>query len=183
MMSKRAVIHQLLDLSPEHALDEMVCHLAELLGGCPSTESPTPAAPSCSPTVTIDGEVAQDAFHFSVSIASQGHGQSVPFILDTGAFEMLLMKDVADALHLPNDGPLQIQGVTGNAEAYQSHVDVEVTDAQGQVHTYQNIPCVVDPSATGNLFGFRFFQVTNQVVAVNPDTGKMGWYPASTLLS
>lgn len=181
-MNKRSTIHHLIDLSPEHALDEMVCHLAALLGGCGTQDPPTTTpAPAIAPVIVINGQVAQDAFHFTVQIDGPDSHQVVPFILDTGAFEMLLMKDVADALNLPNEGNLQIQGVTGSAEAYQSTVSVSAPDASGTLHTFTQIPCVVDPSATGNLFGFRFFQVANLAVAVNPDTQRMGWYTPQDL--
>ena len=87
--------------------------------------------------------------------------------LDTGAFEMLVTKDAADQLQLPNDGELSVSGVTGSSKSYKSHVTIAFDSS----HTYQSVPCVVDPSYTGTpLFGFRFF--IDQALALTVDPVK-----------
>ena len=142
MLNKADLLH-LLDLSQdEESLRKMLCDWI----GCPSP-APTPGP---APLAVISGAITDDAFHMTIEL---GPDQTpVEMVLDTGAFEMLLTADVASQLALPNDGPLDIAGVTGNSPAYQSHVIVTLN---GQAYT---IHCVVDPEFTGTpLFGLRFF--------------------------
>ena len=103
--------------------------------------------------MTIQGTIAQDAFHFSLALSYQGSTVNSPFILDTGAFELTVSQQTATSLGLPNMGSLMISGVTGSATAYQSEVDLQIG---GQAYTH--VSCVVDPSLSGTqLFGLRFF--------------------------
>ncbi len=103
--------------------------------------------------MTIQGTIAQDAFHFSLPLSYKGSATNSPFILDTGAFELTVSQQTANSLGLPNLGSLTIAGVTGSAQAYNSEVDVQIG---GQ--TYTRVSCVVDPSLAGTqLFGLRFF--------------------------
>lgn len=113
--------------------------------------------------MTIQGTIAQDAFHFSLPLSHQGNTANSPFILDTGAFELTLSQQTASGLGLPNLGPLTISGVTGSATAYTSEVDVHIA---GQ--TYPHVSCVVDPSLAGTqLFGLRFFIDRQLQLALN----------------
>ncbi len=184
-MNKRSSLHQLIDIVPELSLDEMLCHLAALLGGCPDHDSQPASSPSSSvkPEVMVTGAVIDDAFHFFAELGGPGGKMNAPFILDTGAFEMLLMKSIADQLQLPNLGPIEVGGVTGSVEAYRSRVGVAAAGPDGVLVAYHDIPCVIDPTATGNLFGFRFFIVTNQAVAINPVSQQMGWFSNAVLLN
>ena len=103
--------------------------------------------------MTIQGTIAQDAFHFSLPLSYRGSNANSPFILDTGAFELTVSQQTANSLGLPNLGTLTISGVTGSAPAYNSEVDVQIG---GQ--TFRHVSCVVDPSLAGTqLFGLRFF--------------------------
>lgn len=184
-MDKKDSLHKLIDVVPEFSLDQLLCHLAAIVGGCPDNDT-APSSSSSShlnPEVLITGAVVNDAFHFFTQLEGVGGKTKAPFILDTGAFEMLLMKDVADQLNLPNEGPIEIAGVTGSVQAYRSFVGVSAPGTDGVLVNYPNIPCVVDPTAAGNLFGFRFFLATNQVVAVNPISQQMGWFSHAVLLN
>lgn len=103
----------------------------------------------------IPGTIQNDAFYFTLNV----NGTDVPdMIMDTGAFELTFNQNVANALNLPNLGSIQIGGVGGQANAYQS---VCTLNLGGQ--TYADVPCIVDPSFTDSgLFGLRFF-VDNQL--------------------
>lgn len=104
---------------------------------------------------SIPGIIQNDAFYFTVNV----NGVDVPdMVMDTGAFELTFNGNVANALGLPNLGPIQIGGVGGTSSAYQSACNLNIG---GQ--TYSNIPCIVDPSfSLAGLFGLRFF-VDNQL--------------------
>jgi hypothetical protein len=119
---------------------------------------------------SLPGDVIADAFVFSTPLAGpDNRPQSTPFILDTGAFEMLLTSGVAAALHLPNLGPIEIGGVGGAAAAYRSRVTVALG-----THTFPDTPCVVDPSFPGpSLFGLRFFIDNRLALALYPAIARL----------
>lgn len=136
----------------EEALRKIVCDMI----GC--NHSTTPVPTGVTPIVTMSGETKNDAFYFTAKIgANKDTLQEQVFHLDTGAFELLLTKPIADALKLPNEGNENIAGVTGNSPAYKSHVTLQLAGDHGTVE-YVDVPCVVDPAFTGEpLFGLRFF--------------------------
>ncbi len=144
MLAKDELLH-LLDLSQDEAsLRKMLCDWI----GC--TANVPASVPAATPLAVIAGSVAGDAFHMSIALGP--NPTPVDMVLDTGAFEMLLTKEIADQLSLPNDGPLDISGVTGSSPAYTSHVAVTLNGHDFTIH------CVVDPEYTGTpLFGLRFF--------------------------
>jgi len=109
--------------------------------------------------VQIRGQIVADAFLLPVGLTGPTSQQDVTLVLDTGAFELLLAGPVADALGLPNLGPMDIAGVSGDAQAYQSLVTVTLGGT-----TYPDVHCVVDPGYTvgAGLFGLRFF-ITRQL--------------------
>lgn len=104
---------------------------------------------------TIQGSVVNDAFYFTLGV----NGNDVPnMIMDTGAFELTFNGQLADALGLPNLGAIQIGGVGGTVQAYQSVCDLQIGD-----QLYQSVPCIVDPNfSDSGLFGLRFF-IDNQL--------------------
>lgn len=136
----------------EEALRHLLC---DMIGCHPGT---TPVPTGTTPIVTISGETKDDAFFFTAKIgANKDSLQDQTFHLDTGAFELLLTKAIADALKLPNEGALNIAGVTGNSPAYKSHLTIQLVGEHGTVE-YVDVPCVVDPAFQGvPLFGLRFF--------------------------
>ena len=160
----------LLQMIADHTEAEIRAMLCKWLDCAePPTTPPTASGPK--PAAVMEGSVENDGFYFRVNL----NGQPIRMHLDTGAFEMLLTKEIADALNLPNDGPLQIAGVTGSSEAYQSHVTVVLDNLD-----VPDVHCVVDPSYTGTpLFGFRFFIDHQYTVAVNPVAQTVTLYSAS----
>ncbi|WEG11020.1 retropepsin-like aspartic protease [Pullulanibacillus sp. KACC 23026] len=113
-------------------------------------------------TMTIRGKVRDDAFYFTLN----ANGRRVNnMILDTGAFELTFNEQVASALRLPNLGAIQIGGVGGTVQAYQSVCTIQIGN-----ETYSNVPCIVDPEfQEPGLFGLRFF-VDNQLsLELNPN--------------
>lgn len=174
----------LLALISSHAEDEIRAMLCRWLDcqqvmPCseehdPSSSTPKPAATMPTPILRVNGIISNDGFYFVVPLGPSG-AEQVMMHLDTGAFEMLLTAEVADKLQLPNLGPLDVAGVTGNSSAYRSEVTVYF-DAD---HVYEHVHCVVDPSYQGNpLFGFRFFIDHNLAVLVNPTQAFVDFYPA-----
>lgn len=170
-MFDKARLLQFLNLTHDEAeLRHLICAMI----GC---SAPTPSAagsgssPSGAPSVTIKGSITGDAFLFHANLgvpASQNPSQDVQFQLDTGAFEMLLTKAVADTLKLPNEGPIAISGVTGNSPAYKSHVSLAIPGGDPS-QGWTSVACVVDPSFTGvPLFGLRFFIDHKQELTLNP---------------
>lgn len=110
---------------------------------------------------TYHGVVQSDAFHFAPRInGTRVHGM----IMDTGAFELTFNQKVASQLGLPNLGGVQIGGVGGSTQAYQSRCDIEING-----HKYSDVPCIVDPSLSDvGLFGLRFFVDNNLKLELNP---------------
>ena len=161
----------LLQMISSHTEDEIRAMLCRWLDCGTPDKTPCPEHTGVTPLVTIQGTVENDGFYFRTAL----NGQGVSFHLDTGAFEMLLTKDIADELNLPNDGPLQVAGVTGSSEAYQSHVTVDLGDG----HVYEDVHCVVDPAFTGTpLFGFRFVLDHHLAITVNPVAQTVAFLPA-----
>jgi len=108
---------------------------------------------------TISGQVVNDAFYFGLPVKnSSGIFENVLFLLDTGAFEMLLTSGTAQELGLPNQGPIEISGVGGAQSAYNTQVTFKLGDNEFTT------PAVVDESTSFgiNLFGLRF-SVDNQL--------------------
>lgn len=175
MLQKTELI-QMIASRPETELREILCHWLDCpektaTTPAPETSTPTPSAstpcliPASTPTITIDGTTQNDGFYFAVPLMSGSDDQSVLMHLDTGAFEMLLTADVADALHLPHGTPLDVAGVTGDSPAYYSTVTLNFAG-----HVVADVQCVVDPSYTGTpLFGFRFLQDHGWWVLLQPD--------------
>lgn len=96
--------------------------------------------------------------HYNVSkccpLQCAGGGSDVLLQLDTGAFEPLITKSLADALNLPNLGDIQVEGVGGEDDAYVSKITLSIGGTE-----FPDIPCIVDPSYSGvPLFGYGFFQ-------------------------
>lgn len=110
---------------------------------------------------TYRGLVKNDAFQFAPIInGTRIHGM----ILDTGAFELTFNQQIANRLGLPNLGRVQIGGVGGTAQAYQSRCTITING-----HVYADSPCIVDPGLTDpGLFGLRFFIDNNLKLTVNP---------------
>jgi hypothetical protein len=126
-------------------------------GGTPpasgSGNPPAGGSPALgTPLAVITGQIVNDAFLFGASCTGPGGTVPVPFILDTGAFELLLTQEIATALHLPNLGTLDLSGVGGSVQAYQSVVDLTLGN-----ETWHAVPCVVDPTFNTNLFGLRWW--------------------------
>lgn len=107
------------------------------------------------------GLVKNDAFQFAPIInGTRIHGM----ILDTGAFELTFNQKTAARLSLPNLGSIQIGGVGGTAQAYQSVCTVTING-----RAFANTPCIVDPGlAEPGLFGLRFFVDNNLKLTLNP---------------
>lgn len=81
---------------------------------------------------------------------------TIPFQLDTGAFEPYLNADTAAKLNVVNLGPAPSVGGVGGlvSDAYLGVIPYLTIGHQ----TFTNIPCVVSPSWNQtSLFGYRFF--------------------------
>lgn len=136
--------------------------------GTRSGSSPNTGA---TPLATVRLIVAQDSFQFSYPLTGPDGTADVPFVLDTGAFEMLLTQGVADSLGLPNLGPVQVSGIGGSSTAYQSQVTLSIgTEMVTDVH------CVVDPTFTQNLFGARLLIDHGVAILVDPVTETLTFY-------
>ncbi|MDQ0201666.1 putative aspartyl protease [Neobacillus ginsengisoli] len=87
-------------------------------------------------------------------------------ILDTGAFELTFNGDVANALGLPNLGAIQIGGIGGTTQAYQSVCNLQIGDQM-----YSDVPCIVDPDfQDAGLFGLRFFVDNQLALQLDPNS-------------
>jgi hypothetical protein len=104
--------------------------------------------------LTVTGRVDRttDQFFFPVTLTGS-KPYTMQILHDTGAFCLMLDGETAAACGAPTGGPtLEIEGVAGAAPAYWSQVDVTIGSL-----TWRNVPCVVDPSASGSLWGLRFY--------------------------
>lgn len=189
MLDKERLIN-LLGHTEVEDLKGMLCKWLEC--GCPEeadpkASDPKPPAtssssrPASSPTLPVPiainrGAVQGDSYTFMVNLAGPA-GTEAPqlFLLDTGAFEMLLSESAASALGLPNEGAVTIEGVTGNAAAYNSHVTVKFSDTV----IFDNVACVIMPDLQSDaLFGFRFWLNRGLMPMLNPAQGWLAIYQA-----
>lgn len=112
--------------------------------------------PSSTPIPPDDHLVAQTAISVindEVLFDAQVNGVDMTFQLDTGAMMPLISANDAKKLNLPNLGTIEVAGVGGTNQAYLSQMNVTI----GGV-TFENVPCIVDPSYQYNsLFGYSFF--------------------------
>lgn len=115
-----------------------------------SSTATQPVVPSDDNVVaTVPLTTFQNGLFFN----AQGGGQDILFQLDTGAYEPLVTKQVAQLLNLPNLGSTQVQGIGGQDTAYNSQMTLSIGGQQ-----FTNIPCIVDDSYNGpSLFGYGFF--------------------------
>ncbi|EPZ44121.1 retroviral-like aspartic protease family protein [Alicyclobacillus acidoterrestris] len=112
----------------------------------------TPATPPAGDTVVASVPIT--TYQNAVLFNAQAGGSDVLLQLDTGAFEPLITKSLADALNLPNLGDIQVEGVGGEDDAYVSKITLSIGGTE-----FPDIPCIVDPSYSGvPLFGYGFFQ-------------------------
>lgn len=184
MLDKERLIN-LLGHTEVEDLKGMLCKWLEC--GCPEETDPksqsTPASshPASSPTLPVPiainrGAVQGDSYTFMVNLAGPtGTQSSQLFLLDTGAFEMLLSESAATALGLPNEGAITIEGVTGNAAAYNSHVTVKFSNTV----VFEDVACVVMPTLQSDaLFGFRFWLNRGLAPFLNPEQAWLAIYTA-----
>jgi len=122
------------------------------------------------------GVVQGDSYTFMVNLAGPTGTESPQlFLLDTGAFEMLLSESAATAMGLPNEGATTIEGVTGNAAAYNSHVTVQFSNTV----VFENVACVVMSNLQSDaLFGFRFWLSRGLMPMLNPEQAWLAIYNA-----
>lgn len=114
-----------------------------------------------------------DDFVFTLDCTGPKGVASVPFVLDTGAFEMLLTATEATAMGLPNLGAIQVAGVGGASTAYNSQVSFKLGDRE-----FANVPCVVDTTFTQNLFGARLLIDNGLMLVVDAKRSEVGVYQA-----
>lgn len=115
--------------------------------------NPVPTQPMVPVGDTVVANVPVSTFQNAIFFNAQGGGQDILFQLDTGAYEPLVSKQVAQVLGLRNLGNLTVTGVGGNDPAYNSQMTLTIG---GQ--TFGNIPCLVDERYTGTpLLGYGFF--------------------------
>jgi len=66
---------------------------------------------------------------------------------------MLVTKQIANMLHLPNLGDVPLEGVGGQDEGYMSQISFSLGGVE-----FDNVPCFVDNNYEGTpLFGYKFF--------------------------
>lgn len=176
MMLHKAELLQLIGDHTEEEIRAMLCRWldCQTVLPCPEESDPPPntSAPSGSssgpipaPLVVVDGSTSGDQFTFMTTLAGPKGTQPQLFLLDTGAFEMLLPVSVADTLGLPMEGETTIEGVTGNAKAYLSHATVEFN----ATHVFQDVSCVVMEGLQSlPLFGFHFWRNRNLAPFLDP---------------
>lgn len=114
--------------------------------------------------VTIRGTITRDAFYFPLLV---NEFEVQDMILDTGAFELTFTSQIATGMGLPNLGNLQIAGVGGQTNAYQSRCTLTFGS-----RTFQNVPCIVDPTLqAAGLFGLKFFIDNGLKLELDPAAG------------
>lgn len=112
-----------------------------------------------------------DDFEFDLPVVGPAGTHTTHFVLDTGAFEMLLTGADAKALGAPNLGAEQVGGVGGSASAYKS----QVTFTMGG-RTFTDVECVVDDAFSQNLFGARLLIDDGLALFVDAKKSEVGVY-------
>ncbi len=149
-------------------------------GAAAAPKAPESTAPSSGALaglqrlVAVQGTVDAASDSLSIPVGFTGPGgttQDLQVTLDTGAFELLLDGQTAQALGLPNQGAIQVSGVTGSSAAYYSQVDVTLGGQQ-----FPGVHCVVDPESPMRLFGLRFSVDRKLSVVANAATGAVEWW-------
>lgn len=154
-----------------------ICDLDEILlplrgvWAAPETAPPVPQ-PKPRPVIAkINGTIDTSANKFWVDFPLQNgnHSSTVSFAFDTGAFEILLTPEIGTVLGLANDGNLEIMGVTGSEQAFQSTVQVQVGDR------LVTTECVVAPTNM-ILFGLRLFIENGWAFELDTENGVLTIY-------
>jgi hypothetical protein len=126
------------------------------------TVSITPALVGIGLELVGDVQVGQirlpaSTLYLTVGVMPPGTNTYTPLsmILDTGAFTVLVN---GNGLNLPNDGQIQVSGVTGSSPAYVSTipiVGIQDEETRAMVQLAGNLPVVVDSGFTQaqGLFG------------------------------
>jgi len=113
------------------------------------------------PYAWAQGQIVNDALVVPVLIGPPGgattqvhfrHTQD-PDIADSGAFELTIDSQTADALNLPNLGAADVSGVGGGATGYYTQVDIEFP---GNGRRENNVNAVVISGFGACLIGLRF---------------------------
>lgn len=143
---------------------------------------PTPSADVHNKVLAVwNIDVVDNGFFFDlpVQVADPNVKSIGKMQLDTGAFEILLDKGIADAIGLPNQGTQQFVGVDGKPQdGYNSTLPVKVGDK------VINMPCVVDPfwnamSGSIGLFGMKGLIDNHIGLDVDPDAGTVTLYDST----
>lgn len=118
---------------------------------------------------TIVATVPVTTFQNAVLFNAQSQGTDILFQLDTGSYEPLVTRQVAQLLNLPNLGSSAIQGIGGQDQAYNSQITLSIGG-----HEFQNIPCIVDNYYYGpSLFGYSFFSDHGYGLLIAPKNTSM----------
>jgi hypothetical protein len=111
---------------------------------------------------TVPVEIVADSIQLVIGWAPDPEGRGTwgwtnAATLDTGAFEVLIGAQTASQIHPRNEGPVEVGGVGGSAQAYKTHVAIQLLDPQtGRAQfTMTNVAAVVDTRFDQDLFGLR----------------------------
>jgi len=135
-----------------------------------------PEPSTAKPVASVTGQIENDALVVPLLVGKPGGDLSdVSFVVDTGAFECAIDAATAQALGLPNLGPIQVGGVGGSAAAYLTQVDVQFGPG-GTV--YRSVNAVAIDGFGQNLWGLRFAVDRGYELRLNTRSATLAYYEA-----
>ncbi|MDD5148235.1 MAG: retroviral-like aspartic protease family protein [Candidatus ainarchaeum sp.] len=99
-----------------------------------------------------------------ILLQNKGHGIQTSALLDSGATDIFIPKEIAEALELELKNPAEAESWSGKFTVFESKIGIVV--GKGSQTLRQIMPCLVPKEKTENeevVFGrsfFRFFEIT-----------------------
>jgi len=156
-------LERAVDEDPLEALKVVDSHLRSMLAQ-PAGEAPPPSMwrPGDRVLATVPVEIVADSIQLILGWAPNPQGEGTwgwtnAATLDTGAFEVLIGAQTAAQINPKNEGPVEVGGVGGSAQAYKTHAAVQLLDPKTgkALFTLTDVAAVVDTSFQQDLFGLR----------------------------
>ena len=109
----------------------------------------------------------EQSVYFPIRLSWQNEQVTIPAMVDTGAYMMVIPAKVASELKLKNDGSIISSGIGGSETEYKSLVNIRLGGKE-----FDGIPCEVSSDTTIVWFDMgtmRYLGVSNININLNTD--------------